>query len=696
VTDTRTINELVNDCLLKWVEVTNVDLSKTSWTISFHFAGEWTEYDLQVATEELNTSRELDPTGLTTFMMLRGLTESFLKAESYSAYDLIVKPGPVRDRLKALAELRLLVEDPFVVELVEEFLVKIRAAAEEFSFKDRDGLEALLADRYKVGHVRRDALLSMEKLSAHQFTQGKGDPLPIRFNPHVWEFWNVNSPVRALRDQRVPGISTVLIRDPEALHSFFVFGIKNGDVITVLTDKDEEAHPAQKRMSRRPDRQMWERASKHWFPYQLLDLKTTTDGHTYAKQRAALVPIDAVGLKLKPLGELNPAQFVWTLLMYELIRDKFWRQNYQLPELSYTGEMVAEPESLIGAGSALVRTGLYTPLILDPITPDGVTSKSTAEQWWRQPTYFYHYMVDHYVDNVPADVYNVVGEVQRNRLQRSLKLIGKDHFGATQELVRLETLDPQNFGLRKKLEDDRLWAARHNQMQMIQHAAEKEYERDHKKIAKWWQEHVRANSEFLLNAAARGELTLPVWNGRGNPEEDRKNPFPGDVRDPFVVVKNGLEQYEAKRPQPGSWFSHEYHGDVVLGDWQQRAPHHTCCERRGVRATIFTEIQPTCPEALALVVGMKVEDLPWPLQHWHPEWAGEPYDGNCILNRTDPVDWVLTDPWRKQGYRILICHSKRAFIARRKALGITSDLELPCEDRKDRGPMVIKFGRRRR
>ncbi len=89
--------------------------------------------------------------------------------------------------------------------------------------------------------------------------------------------------------------------------------------------------------------------------------------------------------------------------------------------------------------------------------------------------------------------------------------------------------------------------------------------------------------------------------------------------------------------------------------------------------TVFSSISPTCPAALALIFGVAESDLPWPLQHW---FSSEPYDGNCILDRLDPIDWVLRNPWsdvHQYGHLQLdlaIYLSRSGYHARRKALGL--------------------------
>jgi hypothetical protein len=66
-----------------------------------------------------------------------------------------------------------------------------------------------------------------------------------------------------------------------------------------------------------------------------------------------------------------------------------------------------------------------------------------------------------------------------------------------------------------------------------------------------------------------------------------------------------------------------------------------------VRAYWFTAIKPRNAVDLAYMCGVEVSDLPELLQHWHNR-DDEPYTGNSILNRIDPLEWAIHPPWEKR------------------------------------------------
>ena len=633
----------------------------------------WSSWDIQDSTKALNESQKLDPTGLTTFMLLRGTVERYLKAKEFSAYDLILDPATIEAELVPMRALKAILEDETVVETIRDFQDQLRLAAIHYALAEerQEGFIKLVNDKFNLACIRKDALKSLETLQAHQFTQGEVDTKPARYNPDVSEFWNINSLLLALRAQGAPGISLCLMRDPvDALHSYFVFAVRNGDNITILTDQEEGPHPLANAMSRRPDRKLMARAQRNWFPYDLLDLTKHVNSRGSVTltptQRDQLVPINVCASVLAPIGQLQAEEFMWTTLMFDLIRDRFWHKAMRLPELSYTGEMLVEPHALVGVTSALVKSGQYTPLEVPFLKAADVTAETTIAQWKRKPTGFNTWLVERYKHLVPDATLNPVGAPAALLLEDEHGLATIDHWG-DRKSVGLQTMAGTNFGTREKLERDRLWVARMNQATIIQKAAQEEYQRDKKAVLAWYQEKIEANKEAVLNACAHGTWVLPHFQA-------------GDF---VLFAEPDTEEYE-RQFNKHSFKEALSQATSRLGRWPQgmRAcskDARLCSFREGrywcseldTQATVFTVIQPSCPEALATITGVAVDELPWQLRHWY---SSKPYQGNSILDRLDPEDWVIQNPWipNHDGPRLLvgIALSKRALHARRQALGL--------------------------
>ncbi len=689
--DDRSINDLVNEGLVRWAKLVGVNLDKARTLGDYHLRG---------LLEDLNESRELDPSGLTTFMLLRGLTEYHLKESNFTTYDLILEPARVEEKLSTMRAMRDLIEDPQVVSVIADFQKQLQGAADLYgplakilivpgakaAEQRKHGLEVdrlpetefkeLLDDKYQLAFIRRDALRSMERLQAHQFTQGQKDPEPLKLNRKVWEFWNVNSFVLAMQTQQVGGITLGLLRDPEQpLNSYFVFGARNGETITILTDMEEGPHPLYQKMSRRPDRNLESRAAKNWFPYHLLDLSVSADQkELYAKQRKALVPINARAAPLCNISELHAEEFVWLILLTDLIREKFWAQDFKLPELSYTGSMVKEPALLVGSSALMVKEGKYKPLELPKLTKEAVSIEATKEQFERPSTGFNLWMEERFEDKISDEYLNAVGDRESLLLtERAVEegiLKAEEHFGKRELPVMLEGLNPMTFGSKEKLERDRKWIGRVNKLKLIQQKMEQEYKEKHEEVFEWLEKKVKANDKALLLAAAKGEWKVPCFESfELLDKDDKTDSFKAQIEKTKLQTRNALHQYAAKWPK-------DTYGAIRLDkDWvrKERAnpwrwkpefrtyqTSYLQCYLTGKVATVFTTFEPSCPEGIAALCGVEVKELPIWLQHWYS--GHEPYSGNHILNRIEPSDWVLDNSWNRNfRVKVILSLSKKAF-----------------------------------
>jgi hypothetical protein len=122
-----------------------------------------------------------------------------------------------------------------------------------------------------------------------------------------------------------------------------------------------------------------------------------------------------------------------------------------------------------------------------------------------------------------------------------------------------------------------------------------------------------------------------------------------------------------------SWW-HAFPGDrfqdkgLSFGSWDSDGRFVTCAFTKQ-RASVFTIISPDNSRAIALLAGIPERKLPWPLQNW-TTW--EPYTGNSILDRVDPQDWRLDNPWRHLQLRITFALCKREFKRLRKEHGLAA------------------------
>jgi hypothetical protein len=636
------------------------------------------QWDLRDQANDLQEARRLDPTGITAFMLLKTFSLQYITEEKVSAMDLIVGlTEEQEDRIEALRGLYNFLQKPLVDAIVEGFIGSVRAATKHYGIDHKD-LEAWLSDYHWMATLRRDALKSFEKLEAHQFFHGKpGASDRVFYNTKVMEFWNIPSLVRAMQAQGlhgVKGVTLCLVRDPEALHSFFVIAVVNGESLTILTDRQKFTHPLEKKMSRRPDKGFIRRAEQQWFPYELVKVAVSADERSlYAEARTAIVPINAKAVELSDFSSLHPADAIWLSLLFELVCWKYLEENLALPETSYTGEMVREPYLLIAARQQAIvpvsNAVAYKPLEARKLTRADVTAETTKEQWGRPPVGHNEWMIDRYGEKVPEEVLNVIGEQEREQVENAIGLAPtKDNFLARWERPRfVQAFDPLTFGTAVEVENDRVWAARYNQCKVIQKHALDEFEATKDAMRGWLEMHFQAQKEWLIEQGVRGELYTDILE---QPNE-RENPFPWEPvpleprRVNMVSVRIGRHpyaKYEMGLPYKA----------YTLSRFRQN-PWGYACAATDINATHYhVRVRPEDAKSLALLAGVDVSEMPWQLQRWTR--SKEPqYTGNHILNRCDPSDWVLENPWCEET-RFHICIifslSKRHVNTRRKELSL--------------------------
>jgi hypothetical protein len=671
-----TLNEILNEAIPRWAMLTGTKLGTNSYTFTIGSRSEFQDYDLKKYVDDLNEARVLDATGTTALLLLRGLFEAYVQEQSVKIHSLLYAAEKIEKTVGRLREFHALISRASCEEAITTFRETLRKAAVHYGY-DLGKLGKLLADERQLGDLRLAASRSLEKLATHQFTQGARDPKPLQYNRQIFEFSSVNSFVHALRRQMVSGITLALIRGPaseDVYNAYFVLGLRNGETTTILTDFQEGAHPEYHNITRRPDRRLEERSRLHWFPYRLLD----GDPIRRKKDKTAIVPLDAKAVPIEEIPNLEPAEFVWLTLLFDLVAQKFDRDDHKTPELSYTGEMVITPHALVEAASAIVLAGQYKPLVLPKLTVETTTPDRADNE---KPLGHNAWLEDRYRHRVPEILLDVVGERRALEVGKAVKKLlpgeikaaklpekrrqpgvigwGPDH---RVDPIVPQALDPTYFGTAKDIERNRTWYARVNLIQGVQRLATADFAAKHATILSWYRKRIERNMAFIWKAVATGVLVAPTttWKSRdehGFPSEDE------------LRWKEGNILRQKQDPKYNPFFSR---GSVVFGGWDGGRSGNVCALDPPTRATVFTQISPDNPRALALLMGISEKKLPWPLQHWTTR---EPYTGNSILRRIDPQDSRLDDPWRHLNLSLSIALSKRAYNRLRKEHGLAVEVE---------------------
>lgn len=699
--------EHFNRAISLWLDLTGMDPNATKWTMD--------QWGLKAMNDELQESMEYDPSFITTYLLLDTFSTDYFKSAKVSVHEFDEDPDKIFDYMDKVREFKKLIRDPEITKVADEFFQQVRKALLAYGV-DSEAINGFMENRHNLAIVRRDALRSANRLRVDQFLAGETDPDDVRpaYNKIVFGYWNINSMIEHVCGMP-SGVSLNLIRDPDELHSYFAFAIRNGGNLLFLTDSQEYAHPLGRRMSRRPDKAFDARVSKNWFPYQLLSIAYDADGNPYhdryrEAQSKGLVPHQPHHFELERLENLEIAQIVWTTLMFDLIVENYWRKPIEPRALSYTNEMIRleDQNTLIAraAQSNLPVVG-YQPLSLPVLTPkdvmtDALDEKAIGKRWEDHDSRYgaKRWMEERYAERVPIEALNqiglndgsvlflqsdnsaepdkhrhraasegavvpVEGEV-RKAVSKGYLFHGEDalsHFDyGNTRTYRLEKVDGTLFGTREQIDADRKFIARVNLSRGIQREADAEFLAERPRILKMFKERVTERADLLL-AYAHYEHVQKARHRWGSFTQVYKDSDPDDKkmeRYTFAALNDlnrKLERYEsATSGEPM----------ITFDDGVSRKPYFHYCYLTGAKSSYQLAITPGCPADLAWMMGMEVEDLPVFLRHWNP--GDDAYVGNHILNRIDPLEWCVDSPWDQVSFHVSFYLSKRGLAQVRKTL----------------------------
>lgn len=672
-----------------WMDLTGTDPSATSVMAA---GGSWEIRDMN---EQIKEALYLDETLVTAFLMLDAFAASYFAQRKVSILELLASPEKAAEYNKKASAYLSLIQAPDILDIGEQFALFMRKAVRYYD-ADVEAVQELIADKHELAFLRRDSLRSIERLRMDQFLTGDFEPESVKpvYNKVVHQFWNVNS-LLALSCGMPSGVSLNLIRDPIDYQSYFAFAIRNGGNLILLSDLPNHCHPLQKYMSRRPDRELERRIAKNWFPYDLLGIKYDLESERLYIQReeqTGLVPYQQQAFPLKPINELHPREIVWIAMMFDLIVDKFWRKRATAPALSYTAEMIKIEKPLIEAAKkASLPVPVYQGIALKPLTVDDVHIEAIDPAWLGsdggQPN---KWMEDRYATKVSEESLNLISRSDMTHYLPALtnnkdpEKAGSDKVAnvdasivsvsvCTDEKVpfwekkgryRLHAVDGATFGTKEQLAADRVYLARHNMAKEIQRLADQEYMERKGEIAAWYKRAVE-KSKFLLSCA----VVEKVWRTF----DPAKIEIDGTI---FRDKDAGIYKYLFSTRETKKTRSYrEGLGSLNLtAGWDSRAGFGQCFFNDTI-ATYCVVFIPQTLEDLAAMAGCKVTDLPDVLQHWQ---ARRDFRGNHILNRIDPMAWVLRNPWEQFNFNITLYLSVRALQKLEKNFAPPADYEIPA------------------
>lgn len=717
--DSRDLADLLNEALPLWAEVT--DTRPGSGTIRIRpLARSWIQSDLELrkALDDLNESRILDPTGATTSLILRGMIDGFLH-DIQVPWEEILRNPAFHARLASVRRLVDLTSASACVDAVMHAQSAHRAALrahiprvdrgedENESKSDADPVDAFIANEHALGNVRLVAARSIDTLNTHQMTRGIRSGRRLQLNQFVHVFESPSAFLGAIARTLDASVSLALIQPSSTkLTSYFAIGVRDGEVLHLLTDLERSSHPDFRSMTRRPDRDVERRSRSHLLPYRLLDeMGKIEDSKRTASDdlRGDLVP--ALGARvLGHLSVLSPQEITWLLMVADLIADRSASGELERNQLSHLGDAIhaaaaevrlenarSSDQSLIDQRAENTMGGVARHALdrLADVSIDGSTPEAAGSE-----IQIGHnaWLETRYRDQVPRTATDVLSP---DRVSAAARVLDRGSASVDDDLdegvdfqdeldgagkMQLRTLPGDSIGSLDEIRADAHFRARQNITQVVARLARTDFDRDRDEVLRWYTARVASNPE-VMRAIVRGSWVLPSCAYKSQ-IPSMNDPFPRpdqlvwENRDAMrTYMRQGKWEYRADgdgyltmegvrilRLDLGS----RSNGYCLIGkkdaDGIQCRPCDEASRRR--QASIVFEINPDNHLAIAAVAGVGDSDLPWQLRHWT---MSEPYVGNSILGRIDPIE-LIVDPWNQLGMRVIVGLCKPCLSSLRKTL----------------------------
>lgn len=681
----------LSEALNLWVELTGVEPGiKGRFTL-----GDWAVKDLHNTIQE---ALDLDSSEVTAKMILAYIAQDYFQSRNFTVDELLTAPDKVSAYLAKANTLAAYLRSDDVQGRSDAFARNVKTVLEHYEALTPAVQEILDAtgnqgDRAVLAILRRDALQSVQRLQVNQFLDGPIEAPEVvpAYGKYLYRWENINSMLAAMVNAP-SGVTINMIQSTGNPYGvYFVFAIRNGGRLFTFTDKEWTPHPLAEGMWRRPDKILAARADRNWFPYDVAGLKFNEEGRAYIDYASgkSLVPYQGKATPIKHISELAPVQVIWISMMLELIVEKFWHQGHTEAELSYTGEMVKVATPLLETAqrsSLPLALRSQTPLKVAPITladvhSDNVSADDVGElgdgaNRWLEDRYG-HRVLPQSLDLVakpggvdllvryesgggPANNAAAAGEhglavipamTTENEVRERVRWPEVDK--ALARMAKIDALDATAFGTRAQLEKDRKFLARNNYAKQINAMAKAEFRQRSEEVQKWVETRVAANLDNLKPLLMAKDALVHTMNRDGFGTRGASG----------VRYADGMRQIvrhldvEHINSSSSGFYNYRGSGGVVFG----RLPHMKSCLRchfTGAPSSQMLQIVPETTQQLAYLCAVEVDQLPDVLQHWTQI---ETYNGNHILQRLDPLDWAVHNPWAKLEFKVSVFVSKRIF-----------------------------------
>jgi len=649
------------------------------------------------ANEAIETSLKLDPTQALALLVMDYYLEEWLTDNEISVKKLMEQyDTTLLEAVHQYRELRTLLRDPELDSIVVSVRENFKQIQKDYGLSP-EYLE-ILNDKLTLTCLYRDCLWAVENLQLYKITQPVSPSDPTnepKFVKTIHEFQS-SSELLDFMSHSVNCIVMGYIPNPEngIEYSSFGFAFRRGNEVFLLTDLPRWEHPLQEGMTRKahPDRALDARTGSCHFPYYTLaEIHETKPNEEITALAMPGIHDNAIPKTLAEYPQLDPSEAYWAVFVAGLIKKKFFvEKSTDGKEVIHGRDACRKPLALPpGSDLRIPATG---DIILDYLHQK-VAEKAAGPT----PKSQFDWLLKKYQHKVDPSLLFLTSDSKNGMLSapHELKLLpGVEETRLTTSSpaeIYLRAMNINQIGTPEELEADRIFLARYNESKMVLHAAIEDFYQTRDEIWKWYEEHVRKNSEALLKGIAHlefivengsfGDVPLPGpgdWTDRAQPKTGSIL-YVYDDRDYNYSTCEG--KYFGCHSEYGGHFTVEFGGPLAREVEKNSCPrplqlnggfdpdHGQYCFVTGVmNASIKAVFCPKTGYGLAALAGVKFEELPDVLQHWRPLTQDT---GNSILRRIDPLEWALDNPWRKlMDFDVEIRLSRQAFNSLRRKYGL--------------------------
>lgn len=644
---------------------------------------------MQLDNKSLADAMEVDPEGLSALLLASKTIYSYLDSFSYTLNDLIEHPIECQAKVSRAAQLLEKLNAVEVRSNVEGFKNTLQRAFVHYGVNSSRSQDLLL-DEILLGELRMAALKSMNKLQLDQFTKGKVDEKGHKpsYNGVVHRFLSTSALVDSAIQMK-SNISLSLVQNGEnSQHSFYVFAVRNGGNVYLLSDLKSNYNPMGFQGSQSGSIDSNNRIDQHHFPYEVSRAFIKEGADTSATESVASnLPVqfgcEGEAWPMVALVDLPDESLVWTIMMFELIARRFWGNEIPELELSMTGAM-AKHQALLSRfaqGNDLVDLQACD-IDFKPLSQLDVTSVddhgSSFDEGSELDKKINGWMAERYGDKA-ATILENLDALELSQAQ-AMDKIGNDVIELDEgSRPRLGLIGNNRIAKRSQMADDRRFLARLAWAKEVERLAAEEFVNERKKVIRWYHQALEANIDALVAVAGK--------------DNEYFSPYEGAT---FDYVNRAFTAFggHSKKDASGKTVAHRMmqlghvsdlrelgHNAILAsvrltkGEEKSGKP---ACALTGSVATFCAYFQPKCPEDLAWLTGVSVGDLPVFLQNW---FYDKPYTGNPTFGRYDPLISNVENPWYEEKFGVLLYLSKRVMNKAREGF----DTPLPEKKTKQRG-----------